>query len=394
MQSFSRYTKYFAVTPLLLWLSAIYLVHDYTPVDQLSDYSVLSKISSGDNIRQVLFVLGAFFSLLTMAGKRIPKSYWSLLLVVMIFLLSTFWSEAPSYTLRRVSKFLCMTLVLLPFAVDLDRFQTALRCVFWFAVVVCAVSLSMYYFDLGVTVMSDEIRLQGVTPHPNALGPLAVIGAILLILFQKHKKLLSLPLFLVLMATLFLTKSRSSFAAFVIFVIGYAWRLKSASRHWLELGGVIVLFVIIISVGFFEVKTFGGRDYTLTGRTLLWQATLEDWMTHPFLGAGFGASAVPVPNSFLTKAQKRLSWVAVHSHQEILQLFNEVGLAFAPIILFVLFFSFPYKSEMGMLIFLPFLIFLMIESPLFEGTVFSLCFFLCYLNKYNLQKDLAVYSHR
>lgn len=394
MQIFSRYTKYLAVTSLLLWLSAIYVVHDFTAVDQLSEDSVLSKISSGDNIRKLLFVLAAVFSLLAMAGKRIPKTFWPLLFVVMVFLLSTFWSEAPAYTLRRVGKFFCMTLVLLPLAIDLVHFQAALRCVFWFAVVVSTVSLPMYYLDLGVTVMSDEIRLQGVTPHPNALGPLTVIGAILLILFQSHKKLSWLPLFLVLMVTLFLTKSRSSFVAFLFFLIAYAWRLKPAGLAWLKVSGVILLFVIIISVGFFEVKTFGGRDYTLTGRTLLWQASLEDWMTHPVLGVGFGASAVPTPNSFLTKVQKKLSWVAVHSHQEILQLFNEVGLAFAPIILFVLFFSFPYKSEVGMLIFLPFLIFLMVESPLFEGTVFSVCFFLCYLNKYNLQKDLGVHEHR
>jgi hypothetical protein len=238
----------------------------------------------------------------------------------------------------------------------------------------------MYFQGYGVTRMGEEIRLQGITPQPNALGPLTVMGIILLFYNKRNNKISFYITFLILIITLIVTRSRTSYAAFIIFIALYFAVKKREYRFWIISGLSFLFLIIYISIGYLGITEFWGRNLTFTGRTNIWLLTIQDWMTHPILGTGFGASFVPVHGSLFETTLKHMNWATVHSHQEVLQLFNELGLIFAPIIILIISMGIPYGAKITTYICIPLLIYISFGTLLFEGTIFSVMLFLIYLH--------------
>ena len=375
------------VLALCLWLTAIYFAFENTPTGQIRNEAVSQMVSAGNKIRQVAFLTGALLSLVSMTGKPLPRSFYRFLLILSVFLLSSLWSIAPDYTIRRSIRFLCLGFVLLPLSVSRQRLFQAMGTILVFSLVICSVSLIGYARGLGLTDMGGEMRLQGVTPQPNALGPLALMGIILLCLQHKRPGVYFIGALAVLLSTLILTRSRSSYVAAFVFVAVYLATKSASHRFWVVSGIILLTMITTVAVGFFDVTEFWGRDLTFTGRTQVWNLTIQDWFTHPILGTGFGASYVPVSGSLFEKTLSHTNWATVHSHQEFLQLFNELGLLLAPFVLFVLLTGIPFRSRIALYVLVPLIPYILVETVIFDGTVFSIMFFLIYLSANCLKEN-------
>jgi len=354
----------FSMFPLVLWLSAFYISYNPMPAGEVTNEILFNIVSQGSKTRQILIIISALLSLLMIKKGKIPRNIYFILIICLIFFTSSLWSIAPLFTLKRSFLFLCLIIVLLPLSASFEQFIRALKTVLAYAFIICSISLIMFLKDEGITRMLGEIRLQGPTPQPNALGPLALMGIILSFYLLKNKKAFLCFLSALFCITLYLTKSRTSYISFLLFLFLYI-ALKNPNIKPIFLIALILFMIIIISaIGIFEVREFAGRDSTLTGRTFIWELTLKDLIEHPILGSGYGASFVPVRNSLYKLILERLKKATVHSHQEILQLFNELLVTIIP--------------------------FILVETVIFSGTIFSLMFFLIYLNKSNLENEYNI----
>ncbi|MHA1301614.1 MAG: O-antigen ligase family protein [Candidatus Helarchaeota archaeon] len=278
----------------------------------------------------------------------------------------------------------------MPLSASFEKFIRALKTVLAYAFIICSISLIMFLKDEGITRMLGEIRLQGPTPQPNALGRVALMGIILSFYLFKNKKAFLSFLSALFCITLYLTKSRTSYISFLLFLFLYI-ALKNPNLKPIFLIALILFMITIIStIGIFEVREFAGRDLTLTGRTFIWELTLKDLIKHPILGSGYGASFIPVRNSLYKLILERLNKATTHSHQEILQLFNELGLLFAPIIIIFLFLGIQVRTRIAIYILVTIIPLILVETVIFSGAIFSLMFFLIYLNKSNLENEYNI----
>jgi len=169
-------------------------------------------------------------------------------------------------------------------------------------------------------------RLVGLTPHANALGPLAVL---LVALEAARAKLVSLPVALAASAVLW-TQSKTSWVAAAL--VGLLWVLqragaRRAGRALLALvaaGVVTVTGVVAITLLAPGRATAKGNDSaeTFTGRTAIWEATLEVWQPVPVLGVGTRLWDDAMDRRFA----HRIGFTAGHAHNQLIQTLGEAGL--------------------------------------------------------------------
>ena len=153
-----------------------------------------------------------------------------------------------------------------------------------------------------------NVRLSGLTNHPNALGALS-IGYILCVWkFPFQNRLLNRTAWIVGMLSLILSQSKTSWIAFLcsagfIIYFTYASQFKqyflNHRRPFLSLFliasvmlGILGTFIAFsfMDLGdhinhFFNSRT-GSDLLTLTGRDIIWQVALEEWHKSPIFGYG------------------------------------------------------------------------------------------------------------
>ncbi|WP_433450420.1 O-antigen ligase family protein [Streptomyces sp. CA-142005] len=143
------------------------------------------------------------------------------------------------------------------------------------------------YMDLGVG------RLAGLTPHPNALGPICAVS--LAVEFARiGRKPWWVLHALVATATLMLTESRTGWFCVLALVCLHV-RLRNAPKQNLHRWGVFSLcgagllaVVALVANGQqFIPDMMGRRDImSLNGRTRVWKIALAEFMQSPLYGRG------------------------------------------------------------------------------------------------------------
>lgn len=135
----------------------------------------------------------------------------------------------------------------------------------------------------------EVARLGGFIINPNELGMLAVLGAVMAYLEWMHKGELvwNLMIWLVSVAVLLLTQSRSSLGAFLL-VTGLSVLLSGNLKLQVAtlVAGVLILPVLVQTI---IVKQGDLEEVmSMTGRLPFWQDLIADGFTQkPVLGYGF-----------------------------------------------------------------------------------------------------------
>ena len=181
-------------------------------------------------------------------------------------------------------------------------------------------------------------RLAGLTPHANALGPLAVVLVVLE--WRRHPRHhLALA---VAGAALFWTQSKTSWAALAVLVaVVAARRLRRETPERTMLPVLVVAMVVGGSAWFALGLAAEGQDTfrederaeSFTGRTSIWEVTLEVWQDDPLLGYGTNLWDDDMDRRY----RYRVGFPPGHAHNQLIHTLGESGLAGAvPLVLLLI----------------------------------------------------------
>lgn len=189
----------------------------------------------------------------------------------------------------------------------------------------------------GAGVPGLTTRLAGVTPHPNALGPLAVA----LVVLEWRREPRHRPAVAVALVALVWTQSKTSWAALGLIagiaLVGALRRRAPARSVW----PVVVLAGVIGASAYVALGLAGeGQDTdkrevsteTFTGRTAIWEVTLEAWQERPLIGHG----AALWNDQMDRRYRYRVGFPPGHAHNQLIQTLGQAGLLGAvPLVVFL-----------------------------------------------------------
>lgn len=123
-----------------------------------------------------------------------------------------------------------------------------------------------------------------------------------------------------------LTSLLSTVCVFIVLVLVEVARRVSEPGSAIALAGLTVCLAILLVSSADTVLALGGRDPTLTGRTLIWQEAWDLFQQRPLLGYGYGAfwSDNSEPASII---QEAIRWRTQTTHSGYLDLLLEFGVA-------------------------------------------------------------------
>lgn len=259
--------------------------------------------SSKFGMVSVLAYYGVWLPLVVVDYRRVLGNYaryWWIFGFGILALLSSFWSDAMSVTLRASIQYMTHIICAL-IAMRVISITTLTRGALIGIVVVLLYSLlfGIYLFD----ALDGTFSFVGAFSSKNQLGFYASLGVIfaacsVLVLRQRDILWLGIAGVAGLLSAycLFASQSATSVittAAVVALVIGFLpmGMLSPANRKMIFLalvgmGGLLV--VASLQFGLLDaILGIFGKDSTLTGRTYLWQQGIEAAKASPILGVGY-----------------------------------------------------------------------------------------------------------
>ena len=257
---------------------------------------------------------------------------WVIVLLV-IAVASTAWSQDPLFTLRRSIVLVATTAFGIYFG---SRFtvpqQLRLLACACALVVLASFAIALLVPRLGVDHYLHPGDWQGAFTQKNMLARAMVMSAIVFY-FVRPTVARSMRWLGVAGAFALLVLSRSVTGAIVFVAICCMVPLYGLLRARVSFSVPIVIILgllasaaaLLVASSLTDVLQFVNRSPRLTGRTELWDAVMISVMKHPWLGYGFNAfwqgMTGESANVLLT-----VQWPALHSHNGFLDLTLDLGL--------------------------------------------------------------------
>lgn len=154
----------------------------------------------------------------------------------------------------------------------------------------------------GSVIPGIDFRLFGLAPHANTLGPMALIGLLLELYSPSAWRSLRTVQLVACFAVLVLAQSKTAWVAaaliMVLVVVPLGLMPAAAASHPDRRFGRAVFTVlaciglmVVTSVGLASIDGLGNVDRsiqldTLTGRTMIWNITLQAWQENLLFGYG------------------------------------------------------------------------------------------------------------
>lgn len=175
-----------------------------------------------------------------------------------------------------------------------------------------------------------DFRLCGVTGHANTLGPLALLLIIFELYFPSRPRWRGVIL-AIAVTTFVLAQSKTAWLmtlGLVAFVfIPYRLVVYRARSHQVQasllflLSIVVVSMAVILSLSFVDWPRFLDKNAltTFTGRTVIWEKTIDEWQKNPLFGYGQGIWGV----------KYRINAGMLHvgqAHNQFIQALGEAGI--------------------------------------------------------------------
>jgi O-antigen ligase len=151
------------------------------------------------------------------------------------------------------------------------------------------------YFQVDASTSPNELRFQGISGHPNALGRIATVFAMLVLAAAWRgfmRPILWVPMCLLAVGTTLVTQSRTS-----IFALVLAMLFQMPRRYLIPIVSLAVTCggCILLTGQVDDVLALVGRDgsadeaLSMSGRTDLWDFTWNLILDHPVTGYGFNS---------------------------------------------------------------------------------------------------------
>jgi O-antigen ligase len=284
---------------------------------------------------QASFYLVAFF-FIALHWRTFIRGVWSakwVLLLVLVAVASTVWSQQPLFTLRRSAVMLATTAFGIYFG---SRFTVPqqLRLLGWTCALVVITSFFMGIFlpQYGVDHLWCAGAWQGVFYQKNTLGRAMVLSVVVFYFARppagKWVRWGGIAAALCLLA---LSKSATGIVVLAVMVstLPLLYRLVR-SKLTVAIPVSIVVGLVAVGLGFLLytiVPSLLGmlqKDTTLTGRTALWHAILISFAKRPWLGYGFNAFWSAKGGS--ATVSQRVGWLAPSGHNGFLDITLDLGI--------------------------------------------------------------------
>lgn len=178
------------------------------------------------------------------------------------------------------------------------KFIEILYISMWVCLIVNIVMGIFAIYDpiLAYEAYKDRLVMSGAFPNKNNFATFMLFSIIVnLSYLSEHTKMKSISIFSLMLSTFFLFSSgsvTSILTLLIILSIFYINKRLKFKLNFVLVGLILNLLVyFIVNLGaIFEdyVHQVLGRDLTLTGRTYIWSAILEEVNTGLFWGYGYG----------------------------------------------------------------------------------------------------------
>ena len=259
---------------------------------------------------------------------------WLVLFVVLIALLSFFWSSVSEITLRRSAILILCTLYGIYFGTRYTLKQQLTFLTWGFGL---AILMSLFFGlvlpQYGIESGPHHGAWRGVYGGKNGLGASMSLSAILfliLLLGGGRKKWIIWVNFALSVTLLLLSRSSTSlvvFLALVLFLILYrAFRLRYSIMIPVLIFTLLIVSGLIIFIVAQKETLVGlvGKDLTLTGRTNIWPVVWDTIQSKPLLGYGYQGFWWPQNNEAM-KIWHAIDWKPTHPHNGLLKILLEIG---------------------------------------------------------------------
>lgn len=285
------------------------LLFQYIGTNPLSGGNVdLVRLSAtGNVVNQVgrigLFLLALpFFLLGARQTLTLLKATTPLLAVYLWLAITVLWSDYPQITVRRLIGEGLLLFVL--FAVVPN--SAGARQLFWSLVAALAAVILVNWISIALfpALTDSPIGTRGIYTNKNTAGSVglvacAVLGGACFVAADWRKRAVLFVLWLLAVAFLYVTESKTSQGVAVLILAGFPivyllFTRSTASGVLIAAASLVAVAVAVMLVAAFDLgrervlaAVFG--DPTLTQRTTIWSALLQNLWERPFLGVGWAA---------------------------------------------------------------------------------------------------------
>lgn len=308
-----------------------------------------------------MILLGGLTVLLLAPGKvtmRMPVSI-SVLLMVGWITASMMWSDSPASTqlvlMRSIPTLLGVILII--GLLDARHIGSSLVWAIRFAVFLSLiVTITMPSTRIHLDAITGEPSLDGwhaLFPHKNIMAPFLVFAIPTILTFDRSVlvKVATLSGIGVLLVG---SDSVTGLASAVLVFGIWVWLqfFKNLDVRNSSVFTVATLVFGIFTVGaaaasLADIVDASGKDVTFSGRTFIWQATINAILDQPFVGFGFGGVLGFDPITPRTAAIWRdIGFTVPHAHNGILDVILQLGMVGAGFYLLLWFSAFAGSIRM------------------------------------------------
>jgi exopolysaccharide production protein ExoQ len=267
-------------------------------------------LSEGSPFDRTIFTMLILIGLIILLQRKIDwkfivKNNASIFSFVLYLGISTLWADNSFVSFKRWVKEignLIMIFVILTEPEPIEALKAIIRRSAYVLIPLSVVFIKYYPAGRIYTVGGQQM-LTGVTTHKNDLGILCLICGLFFVwnIFEirfawsknkrKNELMINIIFLLMIMWLLFIANSATSLVCFIIGVclLISLRKIKNSIRK-LRMYCILTVIFLLILYKVFDLSTVLlttlGRDETLTGRTEIWEQTI-DLNTDPWIGAGY-----------------------------------------------------------------------------------------------------------
>jgi hypothetical protein len=341
------YSKRFGIFSSLLVLTLVLLI--LGPIDKLltgigrqAQIEGLIALTGFQIIyARITTVLIFFIAVFISIQHGFSRSNFKRLVALWSFLIIFMWLRVP--VLEGNVGALVRTLNFFSVIFAMSLLATNLRASYSFflqAYIVMAVSnlvgLLLFLSSVPFSYFTDGygIMFTGLYAHKDLLSTTAAIGLIISVVRLKIEwKKADALIFVIQLVTLMMASTLSS----ILGVVAAIFAMALPRGTFVFVGGLAILLPIIHPV-FGEIATLLGRDPTFTGRTILWDFTIDNGMRAPIFGHGFvHISATPEWMQLLRTEFRSDTFLIPHSHSLWIESFDKFGLVGLAVVIWTMY---------------------------------------------------------
>lgn len=314
--------------------------------------TVDSQLDQVHSVNHVVLALvwttGAF--LIARSWKYLRLRSWPALFALSLSfwgMASTLWSISPSSSFSAGLSAVFSTLFAIYIFGRFSRRRTTVILTWVFmGLAIGSAAFALFLPVYGIDHFTHEGAWQGVFNQKNTLGNAMVYAMVVAIAFRAKgsiERIWRAALFLISAMEVFLSQSREAWLAAAVAIMIYSstkllTRFAVSDRRFLlplGAGCTLTLSSLALIYGPLLFRSLG-RDATLTGRTDLWLATIEQIPGHWVVGYGLNAFWM---SPAATNVYLQIRWEASSAHNGYLETLLELGIVGLSLLLLLLLFT-------------------------------------------------------